>query len=154
MLAHLLLAAAALAQSPQGDPMEAPNLACAGGVQIFFEQGSDRIDAKWTKYLDGFASFWRGAEPAGLLRIEAGGDGTGTQFDADLAGRRAAAIRAHLIEAGFREESILVLVGDGLTTSQSSEEMEFLLHMGWVSRFISKDDYARIYPKGLILECF
>lgn len=134
--------------------MESPNLACAGGVQIFFEQGSDRINVSWAEYLNGFSAFWRGAEPAGLLRIEAGGDGTGTQFDAELAGRRAAAIRAHLMEAGFREENILVLVGDGLTTSQSSDEMNFLFHMGWVSRFISRDEYARIYPKGLILECF
>ena len=154
MLAQLLLAAAALAQSPQEDPMESPNLACAGGVQIFFEQGSDRIDTKSTEYLNGFSSFWRGAEPAGLLRIEAGGDGTGTSFDADLARRRAAAVRAYLLEAGFRAKNILVLVGDGLTTSQTSEEMKFLFHMGWVSRFISKDEYARLYPKGLILECF
>jgi hypothetical protein len=155
MLAGVILAAMASLLAPEIVPTSRSDLECAGGAHIFFEVGSDKIDEENAERLDGFATYWRGATPPGILQIESGGDGMGTAFDSELSLRRSSTIKAFLVGRGHRPENIVVLSGEVYDHPKESGELRLAIQrIGSIVRLISREDYARLYPPDLILECF
>lgn len=134
-------------------PVESPDLRCHGGVRIFFDAGSAEIDQYGAQRLEEFVSNWLEHGPAGFVRIEAGGDGTGDAFDRELSRRRSEAIRAFLASRSHSAREIVVAVGEYFGRLGDPLEDGFQ-RMGWVVQRIPTDEYTRLYPPGLIVECF
>lgn len=148
----MLIWIASLALAAQ-TPVETPDLRCNGGAQIFFEAGSADINAYGAQRLESFVSYWHERGPPGFVRIESGGDGVGDAFNRDLSRRRSEAIRTFLAARGHLTRETAVAVGEEFGRPGDFEEHGFQ-RMGWVAQRIPREDYERLYPPNLIVECF
>jgi len=134
-----------------GTPVETRHLRCHGGAQIFFPAGSATLDVAGETMLRQFAARTRTDGPAGFVRIESGGDGTGDSFDRELSRRRSETIRDRLVTDGLVARETVIAVGEELNHANMPADMA---QMGWVANRIRAEDHARLYPPDMIVECF
>lgn len=150
----MLLTAAALALAAQS-PMNSSNHDCAGGAVVFFEPGSDRFDRFATERLLYYADYSQQQNADSQIYIESGGGGATSAFDESLSRRRSERIRAFLLVRGIPANRIHIQVRqlygrDATTTPDES----YTLRIGHVYEMVSREEYRRLYPPNLIVECF
>lgn len=153
MLAALLLGTAL---PPAAVTSASPRHECAGGAFIFFEPGSDRIDPPAADRLEGFVATSRRLNAESDIKIESGGDGFGAAFDPALSRRRSEAVRDFLLARGFAGARIRIAVEEEISHSDlgGHEESSFYRRLGWVAELVSRQEYLRHFPAGLVVECF
>lgn len=146
------LLALLLAMTPA---INSPGHGCAGGAVIFFERGSERLTPYAMASLANYAEASRRQHADSQIYIESGGGGHGQSFDRALSRRRSEQVNAFLIARGLRADRIHVEIGelyDRAEPGQSGEPYEYLI--GHVYELVSQEEYRRLYPPGLIVECF
>jgi len=123
---------------------------------IFFEHGSDRLTPAAMARLGGYADASRRQNADSQIYIESGGGGGGRAFDRALSRRRSEQINALLMAHGLRPDRIHIevgeLYGEATPDQAGAEPYEYLI--GHVYELVSREEYGRLYPPGLIVECF
>jgi hypothetical protein len=147
------LLALILAITPAG---QSHNGGCAGGAVIFFERGSDRLEPYAMGRLSGYAEASRRRLADSEIYIESGGDGALARFNAALSRSRSEAIRSFLIARHFPADRIHIEIqaNYGTRAPPNNEDMAFLDLIGHVYELVSEEEYARLFPPGVIVECF
>jgi hypothetical protein len=105
--------------------------------------------------LAGFAEGSRRQNADSQIYIESGGGGEGPRFDRALSQRRSERIRAFLVAHGLRADRIHIEIGEIYSRAapgQSGPPYEYVI--GHVYEMVTRDEYRRLYPPGLVVECF
>lgn len=147
-LLGLLLAMMSVDQSSDGG--------CAGGAIVFFEPGSDGLAPNAIERLTGYADASRRQNADSDIYIESGGDGTLATFNPALSRRRSEAIRSFLLAHHFPANRVHVQVQQsyGTRAPYDTDDATIMNRIGHVYELVSREEYGRLYPPGMIMECF
>jgi hypothetical protein len=129
---------------------------CAGGAVIFFAPGSDRLGPYEMGRLASYADGSRRQNADSQIYIESGGSGGGAAFDRSLSRRRSEQIWAFLVARGLRPDRIHIEVSElyaGLPAEANSPD-PYEYRIGHVYELVSREEYRRLYPPDMVVECF
>lgn len=106
--------------------------------------------------LEGFARYSLAQAADSMILIESGGDGSQSGFNPEISRRRSEAIRAFLVARGISGNRIRIAVREayGNDPPEGADWDALAARVGHVQERVTREEYQRLYPRGLVVECF